>query len=194
MTGGQTTQIESLVARLRAGDRSVRDQLIACAQDRLTRLARKMLKDYPAVRSKEGTCDIFQNAAIRLCRALDAKAPQSARHFFNLATVQIRRELIDLARQYSGPRGGAANQERLPDGVDPSSSTFDPNRLANWTEFHQKVEKLPDKLRETFELIFYQNLRHTEAAELLEISVKTIQRRWHAACHELHDSLGELPH
>ena len=65
---------------------------------RLSRLARKMLRSYPGVRRWELTDDIVQNAALRLWQCLDAVKPASVRSFINLAAVQIRRELIDLAR------------------------------------------------------------------------------------------------
>ncbi len=44
----RTTEIQARLDRLRAGDGSARDELLALAADRLARLARKMLKGTPA--------------------------------------------------------------------------------------------------------------------------------------------------
>jgi DNA-directed RNA polymerase specialized sigma24 family protein len=45
-----------------------------------------------------------------------------------------------------------------------------------------------------FDLIWYQGVGHKEAAALLDISAKTVKRRWQAACLHLHEALhGELP-
>ena len=100
-----TTRIQLRLDRLRAGDASARDELLQIACERLTRLARKMLRGYPGVSRWEQTDDVLQNAAVRLCRALEDVRPESVRSFVSLAAVQIRRELIDLARHYDGPEG-----------------------------------------------------------------------------------------
>jgi DNA-directed RNA polymerase specialized sigma24 family protein len=107
----QSTDIQACLDQLRQGDVSARAALLESAADRLVRLAHKMLKGFPRVRRWEQTDDVLQNAILRLHRALETTAPQSVRSFFNLATVQIRRELIDLARHYDGPCGVGANHE-----------------------------------------------------------------------------------
>ena len=82
--------------------------LVSLACNRLTPPARKMLRGYPGVARWEQTDDVLQDASLRLCRALENLVPESPRSFFNLAAVQIRRVLIDLARHYYGPQGTGA--------------------------------------------------------------------------------------
>ena len=54
--------------------------------------------------------------------------------------------------------------------------------------------QLPDEEREVFDLIFYQELSQADAAELLDVSVRTVKRRWRSAKLLLHDVMdGELP-
>jgi RNA polymerase sigma factor (sigma-70 family) len=201
----QTTVIQGWIDRLRAGDDSARAALLDCACERLRRLARKMLKGYPGVARWEQEDDVLQNALLRLDRALSAVTPPTARDFFRLATAQIRRELIDLARRHSGPEGlGAHHSTRHEAGGNNSSSvrpdepvaqtTNDPVRLATWTEFHHLAESLPDDDRETFEFLWYQGLTQGEAALLLDVSERTIARRWVAVRLKLTDALGgQLP-
>ncbi len=112
-----------------------------------------MLRGYPGVRRWEQTDDILQNAALRLCRALEEVQPASVRSFINLAAVAIRRELIDLARHYHGPEGMGrhhiswdgrrARHPRWESRI-PRTNTDEPARLALWTEFHTHVDALPD--------------------------------------------------
>ena len=64
------TQIQGCIDRLRRGDASARDELLARASARLTRLTRKMLGDFPGVHRWEETDDVLQNAVVRLCRVL----------------------------------------------------------------------------------------------------------------------------
>jgi RNA polymerase sigma factor (sigma-70 family) len=197
---GQTTEAGVLLDRLRAGDPSARDLLIALAQERFVALARAMLRRYPHVRRWEETDDLLQAALVRLHRSLAEVRPEDVTHFDNLAAVQIRRELIDLARHYYGPRGLGANhathgpedsdRQPLHEGADHS----EPGGLAEWCELHEKIEQLPAEQREVVELLFYQGLPQAGAAEILGVTVRTVQRRWHAALVQLHDLMkGQWP-
>jgi RNA polymerase sigma-70 factor (ECF subfamily) len=204
MSGQTTIHVQRCLDRLHAGDEAARHDLIDTACGRLTRLARKMLRGDGRVRRWEQTDDVFQSAMLRLCRALQQVTPQSPREFFRLAALQIRRELIDLARHYYGPHGSAAKHQTrgidnhtddLPQDTDePADSSHDPSRLMAWSEFHEQAAALPEDEREVFELVWYQGVTQAEAAHLLQVSAKTIQRRWQAACLSLHQALGgDLP-
>lgn len=194
----RTAQVQAWIDRLRAGDPAAREAVLSCAVDRLRRLTRKMLRDYPGVRRWEQTDDVLHNASLRLYRALAEVTPDSARDFFRLAAVQIRRELIDLARRHAGPRGlGANHASRAGDGgseggrdLDPTDQTHDPSHLAEWTEFHLQVESLGDEEREVVGLLFYQGLSQAEAAAVLEVSERTVKRRWQSARLALFDAMG----
>ena len=199
-----TTVIQGCIDRLRGGDESARAALLDCAADRLARLARKMLKGYPGVARWEQTDDVAQNALIRLDRALRAVAPPTARDFFRLAAAQVRRELIDLARHYQGPRGLGAHhatragprrlRRRGGDGRGGAETTYDPGRLAAWAEFHAAVAALNEADRELFDLLWYQGLTQAEAATILGVTERTVNGRWLAARVRLGDSLGgQLP-
>jgi RNA polymerase sigma-70 factor (ECF subfamily) len=196
--------VQEYLDRLRDGDQSARDELLNCACDRLRRLTRKMLKGYPNVHRWEQTDDVLQNAVVRLQRTLQQMPIETARDFFRLAALHIRRELLDLARHYYGPQGAGAHHESHHDapaessqsspGADPSDATHEPGRLAVWSAFHDQVAALPDDEREVFDLLWYQGLTQAEAAELLHVNVRTIKRRWLSARMKLQDALhGEVP-
>lgn len=194
-----TTRIQLRLDRLRAGDPSARDELLQVACDRLTRLARKMLRGYRGVGRWEQTDDVLQNAALRLCRALERVRPETVRSFINLAAVQIRRELIDLARHYDGPEGqgrhhesraGSGGSEGGPGPREGADDTDDPARLAGWTEFHAQIGALPEDQRELFDLLWYQGLTQAEAADVLGVTERVVKYRWRAARLALHGKLG----
>jgi RNA polymerase sigma-70 factor (ECF subfamily) len=195
-TSPSTTQIQLRLDRLRSGDAAARDELLAIAGERLSRLARRMLRRYRGVRRWEQTDDVLQGAALRLCRALDEVQPASVRSFINLAAVQIRRELIDLARRYQGrdgagrPHVGPLGSEGSAGPPEPGTDTDDPARLAAWTEFHVQVQALPDEEREIFDLLWYQDLSKAEAAELLGVTERVVRYRWRSARVRLHRRLG----
>lgn len=201
MKNGETTHLQACLDRLRQGDQTASQELLETVCERLRSLAHLMLRDYPRVKRWEETADVLQNALIRLHRALHAVVPPSPRDFFRLATLQIRRELLDLARHYYGPEGAGAHHQTRGSAAEgaasagaPADVSLEPGRLALWTEFHHQVEVLPEEEREVFDLIWYQGLGHTEAADLLQVHPRTVKRRWQSACLKLHDALqGDLP-
>jgi RNA polymerase sigma-70 factor (ECF subfamily) len=194
---GTAEQVDRWIQRLRQGDREARDALLACAGDRLLRLTRKMLRLSSDVRRWEQTDDVFQNAMLRLYRSLDQIELEDARHFFHVAALQIRRELIDLARRYQGAYGMGRNlrlqpakEETEAARLDPAEQTYDPADLATWVEFHQRVEQLPEDDRDVFQLLWYGGLTPEEVAEALHVSARTVRRRWQSARLALHDVLA----
>src|SRR5262245_29622623 len=118
----QTVQIQAWIDRLQAGDESARSELLNCACERLTRLTHKMLKTYPRVRRWEQTVDVLQKAAVRLYRTLSDVKPSTVKDFFRLAALNIRRELIDLARHHYGPQGGGAHHASIAAASDSEST------------------------------------------------------------------------
>jgi RNA polymerase sigma factor (sigma-70 family) len=167
------------------------------ARQKLSRTSR------PSARRWEQTDDALQNATFRLYRALECSTPESPRSFFNLAALQIRRELIDLARHYYGPHGMGAHhasqaiggREDMPEAeVAGGGNTHDPGRLAAWTDFHTQIDALPEQEKEVFNLIWYQELSQAEAANLLGVTERVVKYRWRSARLKLHEKLdGRLP-
>jgi RNA polymerase sigma-70 factor (ECF subfamily) len=119
-----------------------------------------------------------------------------------VAALNIRRELLDLAKHYFGPHGhgakhastGPADSDGAAEPADRGDLSTEPARLAVWGEFHEQIGALPDEEREVFDLLWYQGLSQAEAAELLGVSERTIKRRWQSARLRLHEALhGEMP-
>ena len=185
--------MQQLLRQAAAGDEAAIDALLRHNGDRLTKLTRRMLGDFRRVRRWAETADVLQNALLRLLNALREVKPQTPREFLALATLQIRRELIALARKYYGPEGMGANQDSRPAAggssagpEDPADLSNEPCSLAQWSELHQQIDRLPDEEREIVGLLFYQGLLQAEAAEILNVSVRTVQRRWHTSLCKLH--------
>lgn len=182
---GTDTQIQQLIDLNLKGDESAREALLQHSCDRLLRLTRRTFRNYPYLRRWEATDDVFQNAMVRLHRALQTVRIVSVRHFFNLAGLQIRRELNDLTRHYFGPEGYGANHHTDHKPADEAGGSLDradePEDLAKWTLFHEHCDRLPAEEREVVNLLFYQGLTQEEAASVLGLSVRTLKRRWQQA-------------
>src|SRR5262249_28107777 len=64
---------------------------------------------------------------------------------------------------------------------EPSVSTYDPQKLGSWTEFHQQVEALPAQEREVFGLLWYHRMSQADAAAVLNVSLAPVKRWWRSA-------------
>lgn len=200
MADENTTQIQQWLELLQTGDDAARDALVRHSCDRLTRLARKMLRDYPRLRRWEQTDDVLQNALLRLHRSLSEVKPTSVPEYFGLAAAQIRRSLIDLARHHFGPKGEAARHETDHSQCDRGSlvqqqpdRSLEPQSVQEWTEFHERIEALPEPEQEVFSLIWYQGLEQAEAARILGVDVRTVKRRWRSARMLICEAMDGLP-
>jgi len=186
-------ELTQRLQRMRSGSAAAMNDLLDHSVERLRKLARKMLRGFPAVRRWAQTDDVLQSAMIRLVRALREVGPACSREFFALAATQIRRELIDLARHHMGPQGAGARHASggLSTDAGPREDAAGPGTLAEWGEFHRLVDALEADERAVIELMFYQGFNQTETADLLGIAVRTVQRRRQSALLNLHRMLGE---
>ena len=187
-----------------ANSDAARDELIALASERMRFIAPRMLRGFPQVRRWEETDDVVQNAALRLQRALATVVPSDETHLISLAALQVRRELLDLARRFSSPESfannldtnvvrGASNDLRHIDvAVADNSESHD--RIAVWTRFHEAIAQLPDEERQVFDLVWYLGAEQEEIGRILGCSGRTVRRRWDATKHTLLEALkGEMP-
>jgi len=193
---GGDTQIQRLIESSLQGNAEAKDLLIHHACDRLLTLTRRMFHRQPGLRRWEQTDDVFQNAMVRLHRALAACEVQSVRHFFNLATVQIRRELIDLGRKHFGSHGIGRNHHTDHQPGDERGGRLhaleaEPANLAEWTEFHERVQALPSEDREIVDLLYYEGLSQDDAASMLGCSVRTVRRRWQEVKCRIHGGVND---
>jgi len=189
--------------RLRTGDLSARDSIIEMVSGRLHTLAHRMLGRYPGVRRWEDTDDVFQNAAMRLHRALGAVPIDSPRSIMALAATQLHRELVDLARRHSGPTSYAANHGTnvIPGIPSPDGPNFHIDHapgaetdLGRWALFHEAIDRLSDDEREIFHLVWYLGADQRTIATLLDCSERTVKYRWRAARESIRLALaGEPP-
>jgi RNA polymerase sigma-70 factor (ECF subfamily) len=192
-----TLALRGWLSRIEAGDPAARDELLRGVAGRLERLARKMLRQFPQVRRWAQTDDVLQGAALRLLRALGEVRPANTREFFGLAALQLRRELLDLAKHFYGPHGAGANHASQAPGDGPPGQAREPadrrgdaEELERWCAFHREVERLPAEEREVVGLVFYHGWTRAQVAELFQVAERTVRRRWEDAMVKLHAALN----
>lgn len=187
-----TTELQRWLDLLHADDETARERLIARAVERLRQHASRMLRSWPLVKRSEDTGDVLHGSYLRLDRCLREVKPANVRHFFALATEMIRRELLDLAKKHCRSDAVVARVPHNAPELDGSASECDgPLDTAQWAEFHERVEALPEEEREVFGLLYYERMTQAEAAEVLSVSERTVLRRWHKARLKLREVLAD---
>jgi RNA polymerase sigma-70 factor (ECF subfamily) len=110
----------------------------------------------------------------RLLKAMREVRPQTVRQFFGLANQHMRWELNDLARRLDKEVRQVELRESMV-GAPPESTA---SQLSpNTRRILEAIESLPDDEREVFDLVRIQGMSQPDAAEVLGVSAKTVQRR-----------------
>ena len=124
----------------------------------------------------------------RLLKAMRSCRPQTVRQFFALVNQHMRWELNDLARRLDEqPNLYEVDAERVQ--APPSSGSL---LSADGRRMLAAIDRLPEEEREAFDLLRIQGLTQPEAAEVLGVSTKTVQRRLHRALVLLAKELRDL--
>jgi RNA polymerase sigma-70 factor (ECF subfamily) len=112
----------------------------------------------------------------RMIKALREVRPGTVRQFFALANQHMRWELNDLARKLDEQTRAATLRESVVEApLEPNQAT---SRLSpNTARMMAAIDSLPEEERETFCLVRVQGMTQANAAAVLGVSAKTVQRR-----------------
>jgi RNA polymerase sigma-70 factor (ECF subfamily) len=100
----------------------------------------------------------------------------------------MRWELADLARRLDEQPGAVELREDLVLAPESSASGLSPTAR----RILAAIDALPEEESEVVNLVRVQGLTHAEAAELLGLSAKTVQRRLHRGLLSLTEQLPDL--
>ena len=132
--------------------------------------------------------ELLSGVVERLLRALREVRPQTVRQFFALANQHMRWELNDLARRLDKQPGAVPLHEEFVAAPASSGSGLSPEGR----RMLEAIDRLPEDEREVFSLVRIQGLTHGEAAEVLGVSPKTVQRRLNHSLVLLAEELEDL--
>jgi RNA polymerase sigma factor (sigma-70 family) len=190
--------LQHLLDRLHAGDASARREFLEQVCDRLRRLAGKILAgSFPDLKQRHDVDSVVHETWLRLAQALDKAEPPTVADFFRLAAHKIRQVLLDMTERqrridqretFLGQSESASFAAR----GEPGNQTYDGERLALWTEFHNKVGLLEKEERAVFELHYYLGLPQTEIARALDLHPRKVSYLWVAATEKLAGELAGL--
>src|SRR5215470_207461 len=124
----------------------------------------------------------------RLMKALRETRPQNVRQFFKIANQHMRWELNDLCRRLDNRTQAVEIGSQVAALPESSASPLTP--VAR--RIFDTIDGLPEVEREAFELVRIQGMSSAEAAALLDVTTRTMQRRVNRAVLLLTRRLGDL--
>ncbi len=135
------------------------------------------------------TDDLLDGVVAGLLTSMRTVRPQTVRQFFALATQHMRWQLNDLARRLDEQPAAAALAEA---GVASLPGSSDSCLTPHGRRMLGAIEGLPEVEREVFDLVRIQGLTYAEAAGVVGVSEKTVQRRLNRARLLLAEQLADL--
>lgn len=171
------SEITTLLAALRDGDRSAMDRLFPLVYREFHDRAHAQL-----ARRRPGetlsTTALVHEAYLKL--AGSAKQSYGDRiHFFAVGSRAMRQILVDYARRNAAVKRGGGHAVTLDD-----DAVANPDRaeeLLALEEALEQLERLEPRLVQTVELRFYGGLSVEETADALGVSPRTVKRDWQRA-------------
>jgi RNA polymerase sigma-70 factor (ECF subfamily) len=166
--------------RIRAGDESAFDALFRSYYPRLVRMAESITREHAAAE------EIAQDVMLELWRRRESLELEQTflayliRSTRNRALNHVRHERI-VTREAAA----MAVEVRVSPAADGELMGAELAQVVR-----DAVDSLPDRSKEVFQLSREQGLRYTEIASVLEISVKTVEKRMGQALAELRDRLA----
>lgn len=140
------------------------------------------------------TDEMLSSVVERLLKAMREVHPRTVREFFALANRHMRWELNDLARRLHEQTRAVELREGLVPayGGDPASASSATGLSPGAIRILEAIDALPEEEREVFDLVRIQGMTQPEAAGILGVSTKTVQRRLHRGLLLLSEKLGDL--
>ena len=135
------------------------------------------------------TDELLGGLVAGLLAAMRTVRPQTVRQFFALASQHMRWQLNDVARRLDEQPVAAALAES---GVAAPPSSCDSCLTPDGRRMLRAIEGLPEPEREIFDLVRIQGLTQAEAATVVEVSERTVQRRLNRARLLLAEQLDDL--
>ena len=174
------TNERDLQERIRAGDESAFDAVFRAHYPRLVRMAESIVGERAPAE------EIAQEVMLELWRRRESLQVEQSfgayliRSTRNRALNHVRHERV-VAREVAA----ATLEARESPGTDAEILGVELEQVVR-----EAIAALPERCREVFELSRVQGMRYVEIASVLEISVKTVEKRMGQALSELRERLA----
>jgi RNA polymerase sigma factor (TIGR02999 family) len=171
-------RITELLTQIQQGQHQAADELLPIVYDELRKLARaRMARERPG-QTLQATA-LVHEAYLRLVGDADAKWENRA-HFFAAAAEAMRRILVERARRKSRVKRGA-NPERATLTESAAASTADTVDVLAVDQALTRLQQLDQQMAQLVTLRYFGGLEIGEAAAVMQLSPRSVNRLWTAA-------------
>jgi RNA polymerase sigma factor (TIGR02999 family) len=173
----EESDIEVLLKRFSEGDQRGSEQLLSLLYSELHALAERMMANQPMGQTLQATA-LVSEAYLRLA-STRSRTWEGRAHLMTVAGQAMRCVLIDHARRRAcrGPTPTEA-----PSALDRILVTYQ-DRALDLLALDEALERLAEfapEMAQAVELRFFVGLSTAEAAEILGMPKRTLERRWEA--------------
>jgi len=172
--GGQITRLLEEMGR---GNKEAINELLPLVYDQLHRIARSHFRRERGEHTLQPTALVHE---AYLCLANQSAAMESRGHFLAIAATQMRRILLDYARQHSAAKRAGGGQRVLLEDANAICGPRPVDMIALDAALI-KLAGLDAGQAQLVELRFFGGLSIEETAEALGVSTATVKRSWSSA-------------
>ncbi|MEM1182967.1 MAG: ECF-type sigma factor [Acidobacteriota bacterium] len=167
--------MHNLLSAHRRGEHQAFEQLIELVYPRLHRAARQQLRRQPSETTLDAT-SLVNEAYLQLVDETGV-AWQSAGHFYAIASLTMRRILVDQARRRLAVKRGAGHRAVTLD-VDVASADAQRETILAVDQALGELEAFNQRLARVVECRYFAGFGNEETAEALGVSTRTVERDW----------------
>jgi RNA polymerase sigma factor (TIGR02999 family) len=182
------SEVTRILSAIEQGDRSAADQLLPLVYDELRKLAAQKLAQEKPGQTLEATA-LVHEAYLRLVDVEKAQRWDSRGHFFAAAAEAMRRLLVDNARRKRRPKHGGDRKRLDLDAAAPIAQT-PADDLVELDEALRRLETTDAVAAGLVKLRYFAGLSMPQAAEALQLPLRTAERNWTYARIWLHRELS----
>jgi RNA polymerase sigma-70 factor, ECF subfamily len=180
-----THPITLLLDAVGRGDSHAPEQLFALIYDELRTKAGRLMAGERRNHTLQATV-LVHEAYLKVARP--GVSFQSRLHFFNAASLAMRRILVDHADAKRAQKRNAVGERVTLADVEAGQPDID---LLALDEALRQLEAVSPRRAQVVQLRFFAGLTEAQIAELMEVNEKTIRRDWAAARVWLHDEMSK---
>ena len=179
-----------LLLRAGAGEKSAVEHVFPIVYDELRRLAHRQLSREPDGRTL-GTTELVHEAYLRLIDQTRVQWNDRA-HFLGVASIAMRRILVDRARSRRSLKRGGVRVAVPLDAIDLGTDER-ADLLVALDEALDRLRDIDERQARVVECRFFGGMTEEETAEALGISMRTATRDWIKAKSWLYTEVYDEP-
>ena len=184
------TEVSMLLQQVKEGDPSARERLFTTLQSELRDMAGALMRRERPDHTLQATA-LVNEACLKLMDSDAFNNASNRRYMFGMANRAMRQILVDHARKRKTDKRGG---DYVRASMDIVLDNFEASNRCQFEDLEAALSSLEEdspRQREVVELRFFSGLSVEEVADVLEVSVGTVERDWRLARAKLFQQLRE---